>query len=127
MKKLSEMTYRELAIEEIFSHLDDIIERSERMTSGNFMHNKNANKLSANIIKNRIEFLLSEPQLPYNIDDAAKEYAEKEYPDEPSCGQYGTGDYQPPVNMEYPREIVMDAFKAGAEWMHKQDSTINNE
>ena len=98
MKKLSEMTYRELAIEEIFSHLDDIIEKSERMTSGNFMHNKNANKLSANIIKNRLKYLLSEPQVPSNFDEAANEYAAKT-----ECAA-----------------VACKGFKAGAEWMLNQ-------
>ncbi len=94
------MTDRELAIDEIFSHLDDIIERSERMTSGNFMHNKNANKLSANIIKNRIEFLLSELQLPSNLDKAAEAYGA------------GQGAELSPFAQKF--------FKAGAEWMSNQ-------
>lgn len=38
-------------IEEIVNHCDDIIERSERMTSGNYMHNCLANRFSANTIK----------------------------------------------------------------------------
>lgn len=53
-KKLSEMTEKELAIHEIFAHLDGIINNCERMTSGNFMHNKNACSLSAKIIKDRL-------------------------------------------------------------------------
>ena len=60
------------------------------------------------------------PSLPPNLDETAEKYAQKEYPDEPSCGQWGTGDYEPPVDMEYPREIAKDAFKAGAEWMARQ-------
>lgn len=54
-KKLEEMTPRELAIHEIFAHLNGIIENCEQMTSGNFMHNKNACKFSAMIIRNRLE------------------------------------------------------------------------
>lgn len=54
-KKLEEMTPRELAIHEIFAHLDGIEENCEQMTSGNFMHNKNACKFSAMIIRNRLE------------------------------------------------------------------------
>lgn len=61
-----------------------------------------------------------QPSLPSNLDEAAEKYAQKEYPDEPSCGQWGTGDYEPPVDMEYPREIAKDAFKSGAEWMARQ-------
>ena len=53
-KKLEEMTDRELAIHEIFAHLDGIEENCKRMTSGNFMHNKNACKFSAMIIRNRL-------------------------------------------------------------------------
>lgn len=61
-----------------------------------------------------------QPCLPSNLDEAAEKYANKEFPDEPSCGQWGTGDYEPPVDMEYPREIAKDSFKAGAEWMARQ-------
>ena len=62
----------------------------------------------------------SKPELPSNLDEAAEEYANKEFPDEPSCGQWGTGDYEPFVDMSYPREIAKDYFKAGAEWMTRQ-------
>ena len=55
MNGLSEMTEREEAIYEIFGHLDNIIECCEHMTSGNFMHNKNACKFSAMVIKDRLE------------------------------------------------------------------------
>ena len=54
-KKLEEMTDRELAIHEIFAHLDGIEQNCETMTSGNFMHNKNACKFSAEIIRNRLK------------------------------------------------------------------------
>ena len=54
-KKLSEMTDNELSIHEIFAHLDGIVENCEHMTSANFMHNKNACKFSAQIIRNRLE------------------------------------------------------------------------
>ena len=71
-----------------------------------------------------------QPSLPSNIDEAAGKYANKEFPDEPSCGQWGTGDYEPPVDMEYPREIAKDAFKAGAEWMagqgYSQEETVED-
>ena len=62
----------------------------------------------------------TQPSLPPDLDEAAGKYANREYPNEPSCGQWGTGDYEPPVDMEYPREIAKDAFKAGAEWMAGQ-------
>lgn len=98
MKKLSEMADRELVVDEIFSHLDDIITRSERMTSGNFMHQKNANRLSANIIKDRLKNLLSEPSIPSNLEDAALGYAAKT-----ECAV-----------------VAYRGFKAGAEWMLNQ-------
>ena len=59
---------------------------------------------------------IEEKKLPEGLEKAAEKYAQKEYPNEPSCGQWGTGDYEPPVDMEYPREIATDAFIAGAEW-----------
>ncbi len=64
--------------------------------------------------------------LPSNVDEAADAYANKEFPDEASCGQWGTGDYEPPVDMEYPREIAKDAFKSGAEWMAQQGQTFES-
>lgn len=66
------------------------------------------------VISNNKSSLLS------NLDEVAEEYANKEYPDEPCVGQWGTGDYEPPVDNEYPREIAKDAFKEGAEWAIKQ-------
>ena len=53
----SKLSERELSIREIYGHLDGIIQNMDRMTSGNFMHNKAATKLSVNIIKNRLESL----------------------------------------------------------------------
>lgn len=67
---------------------------------------------------------LSQPSLPSNLDEAAEKYANKEYPDEASCGQWGTGDYESPVDMEYPREVAKDSFKAGAEWMAEQGEVV---
>lgn len=46
-------------VEEIMNHCDGIIERSERMTSGNYMHNCAANKVSAKIIKSCVNNLVS--------------------------------------------------------------------
>lgn len=46
-------------IEEIMNHCDGIIERSERITSGNYMHNCAANKFSAKIIKSCVNNLVS--------------------------------------------------------------------
>ena len=45
-------------IEEIYSHLDSIKDTADRMTSGNFMHNKAAIKFSANTIKKLLELIL---------------------------------------------------------------------
>ena len=38
-------------VEEICSHLDDIKDTADRMTSGNFMHHRAAIKFSANVIE----------------------------------------------------------------------------
>ena len=38
-------------LEEIYSHLDDIRDTADRMTSGNFMHHRAAIKYSANVIE----------------------------------------------------------------------------
>ena len=65
------------------------------------------------------------PSLPSNLDEAAGKYANKEFPDEPSCGQWGTGDYEPPVDMEYPREIAKDSFQAGVEWLAGQGVSVD--
>ena len=64
--------------------------------------------------------------LPSGLDEAAIEYANKEYPDEAAIGQWGTGDYEPPVDMEYPREIAKDAFKTGVEWHARQGQTFES-
>jgi hypothetical protein len=39
---------------EIFGHLEGIIDSVDRMTSGNFMHNRASIKLSAKIIIDRL-------------------------------------------------------------------------
>lgn len=62
--------------------------------------------------------------LSSNLEEAAKKYANKEHPDEPSVGQWGTGDYEPPIDREYPREIAKDAFKEGAKWMAEQSKKL---
>lgn len=64
--------------------------------------------------------------LPSGLDEAALDYANKEYPDEAAVGQWGTGDYEPPVDMEYPREIAKDAFKTGVEWHARQGQTFES-
>lgn len=43
--------------EEIYSHLDSIKEIVDRMTSGNFMHNRSAIKFSANTIAKVLELI----------------------------------------------------------------------
>lgn len=43
--------------EEIYSHLDSIKDTADRMTSGNFMHNKAAIKFSANTITKVLELI----------------------------------------------------------------------
>ena len=44
-------------IEEVYSHLDSIKDTADRMTSGNFMHNKAAIKFSANTIVEVLELM----------------------------------------------------------------------
>ena len=70
------------------------------------------------VISNNKSSLLS------NLDEVAEEYANKEYPDEPCVGRWGTGDYEPPVDNEYPREIAKDAFKAGADAIVNQKVSL---
>lgn len=57
MKALKDMTEKELTIHEILGHLDSISNNMDRMTSGNFMHNRAATKLSVSIIKSRLKEL----------------------------------------------------------------------
>jgi hypothetical protein len=45
-------------LDEILAHCDTIIETSDRMTSGNYMHHKNQQKFSAKVIKSCIEELM---------------------------------------------------------------------
>lgn len=70
---------------------------------------------------NFINSLEEKSEILKDFNEAAEEYANKEFPDEPAVGQWGTGDYEPPVDMEYPREIAKDSFKAGAEWQYQKD------
>ena len=55
MKPLEEMSDEELAIAEIYAHLDGIDNNIQRMTSGNYMHHIYSIRLSVSIIKNRLE------------------------------------------------------------------------
>lgn len=69
---------------------------------------------------NFINSLEEKSEILKDFNEAAKEYANKEFPDEPAVGQWGTGDYEQPVDMEYPREIAEESFRAGAEWAVRQ-------
>ena len=53
---LESRTDKEL-VEEVYSHLDSIKETADRMTSGNFMHNKAAITFSANTITKVLELI----------------------------------------------------------------------
>ena len=46
---------------------------------------------------------IQQPSISNSLEEVAKEFANKEFPNEPAVGQWGTGDYEPPVDMEYPR------------------------
>jgi hypothetical protein len=47
----------EIYVDEIYSHLDSIKDTADRMTSGNFMHNRAAIKFSANTIAKVLELM----------------------------------------------------------------------
>jgi hypothetical protein len=53
---LQAKTDKEL-VEEIYSHIDSIKDTADRMTSGNFMHNRAAIKFSANTIAKVLELM----------------------------------------------------------------------
>jgi hypothetical protein len=53
---LKARTDKEL-VEEVYSHLDSIKDTADRMTSGNFMHNRAAIKFSANTIAKVLELM----------------------------------------------------------------------
>ena len=44
-------------VEEVYSHIDSIKDTADRMTSGNFMHNRAAIKFSANTIAKVLELM----------------------------------------------------------------------
>lgn len=44
-------------VEEVYSHIDSIKDTADRMTSGNFMHNRAQIKFSANTIANVLELI----------------------------------------------------------------------
>lgn len=44
-------------IEEVYSHIDSIKDTADRMTSGNYMHNRAAIKFSANTIAKVLELM----------------------------------------------------------------------
>lgn len=46
-------------------------------------------------------------------DKAAEKAAYKHYPNSPSSGQFGTGDYQPEEDNSLDREVFVKGFKAG--------------
>lgn len=56
-KQGKETSWKPSLVEEVYSHLDSIKETADRMTSGNFMHNKAAIKFSANTITKVLELI----------------------------------------------------------------------
>ena len=48
------MAFKYSVENEIFGHLESIINGADRMTSGNFMHNRAAIKMSAKIVVDRL-------------------------------------------------------------------------
>lgn len=61
-----------------------------------------------------------EESITEELEEAANKYAVESYPDEPSIGQFGTGDYEPYVDMSGQRECAVEDFKAGVEWQREQ-------
>ena len=55
--KVKEVDLEKEYLEEIYSHLDSIKDTADRMTSGNFMHNRAAIKFSANTIAKVLELM----------------------------------------------------------------------
>ena len=51
-----------------------------------------------------------------DLEKQAEQYAKKNYPDEPGVGQFGTGDYEPSVDMSCERERAKEDFIEGAKW-----------
>lgn len=57
-----------------------------------------------------------EPSLPSNLDEAAEEYAD-----------YNSRRWHEDGDVYYDYSKIMDAFKAGAEWMTEQGETLEGE
>ena len=51
-----------------------------------------------------------------DLNEAAQKHAKEFYPDEPSVGLFGTGDYEPYVDMSCERERAEEDFVDGAQW-----------
>ena len=61
------------------------------------------------------------------IEEMAAQYAQENYPDEPSCGMFGTGDYEPYIDMSVERERVKeDYMEAANAVLEKIESLIEN-
>ena len=55
--EVKEVDLEKELVEEIYSHIDSIKDTADRMTSGNFMHNRAAIKFSANTIAKVLELM----------------------------------------------------------------------
>lgn len=68
-------------------------------------------------ILDTIEAEKKEHPVPADVQEAADKAAEKaaykHYPNSPSSGQFGTGDYQPEEDNSLDREVFVKGFKAG--------------
>ena len=55
--------------------------------------------------------------LPAEFPDVAEKEARKRYRSIPSCGQFGTGDYEPAEDNEADRRIFIEGAMFGAGWI----------
>ena len=105
--KVKEVNLNNEYIEEIYSHLDSIKDTADRMTSGNFMHNKAAIKFSADTIAKVLELMglkannpvttvepteshLQEPTVVYVVSRSEEhsDYVEEVFLDESKAEKY---------------------------------------
>lgn len=84
-----------------------------------YKYGENENVDYLHRFKRIIDSLQEEP-ISEELEKAANKYAKESYPDELSTGQFGTGDYEPYVDMSWQRECAVEDFKAGAEWKKEQ-------
>lgn len=68
-------------------------------------------QMAVNALRNQ------QDSLPAEFPDAAEKESWKRYRNIPSCGQFGTGDYEPAEDNEADRRIFIEGAKFGAGWI----------